>query len=170
MVETIFSSPLSFEVILPFLAVFLIVFGVLEKAKILGDGKHRLNALLSLVIGLIVISFGYAVYLINNLIPFLAVSLVIILVFLILIGALYKEGELNLNDKMRWTIIGIIAIAVVGVVLYLTGAWNYLAEFFESGGAYGQLFANLLIIALIIGVVAFVLTGKDGESSGKSKS
>ena len=59
MVETIFTNPLFVETILPFLLVFTLVFAILEKTKILGDGKRQIDAIVALVIGLIFVAFGY---------------------------------------------------------------------------------------------------------------
>ena len=82
--STILSSDLFVNAVLPFLLVFVVIFAILQKSKILGDEKKQIDAIVALVIGLIVISFGYATGVIVSLIPFLAVSAIIILVFLLL--------------------------------------------------------------------------------------
>lgn len=86
MAETIFNSSLFSEIILPFLLMFVLVFAILDKTKILGEGKRQINAIISLVIALIFISFARAVGIVTSLMPFLAVVLVIILVFYLLFG------------------------------------------------------------------------------------
>ena len=48
MVQTILSSPLVVEVLLPFLLVFTLVFAVLDRTKLLGEGKRQINAIISL--------------------------------------------------------------------------------------------------------------------------
>lgn len=167
MVETIFSSPLAFQVILPFLLVFTLVFAVLDKSEVLGKDKRRINALVALIIGLIVVAFGRAVYIINNMIPFLAVSLVIILVFMILVGALYEQGSFKLSDNVKWILMIVIAIAVIIASLYFTGAWDYLYSYVMSGGSASTTVANILFIVLIVVAVAFVFWG---AKSGDKKS
>ena len=59
---TILSSQLFVEVILPFLLVFAVVFAILQKTKILGEGKKQIDAIVSLVIGLIVIAFSQILF------------------------------------------------------------------------------------------------------------
>ena len=86
--ETIFSSELG-QVTLIFVLVFTMVFAVLQKAKVFGDGKKQIDALIGLAVALIVISAGYATDIISQLIPFLAITLVIILIFMVLIGFLF---------------------------------------------------------------------------------
>jgi|SRR3989344_2366296 len=169
MVETIFSSPLSFQVILPSLLVFTLIFAVLAKSEVLGKGKNQINALVALVMALIVVSFGYAVYIINNLVPFLAVGLVIILVFMILTGAVFEQGQFKLHSGIKWAFIAIIAIAVLIAALYFTGAWDYLYGLFNGGGS--NILMNFIFIVLIVVVVIVVLVGgKDKTSSSESKS
>lgn len=166
MVETIFSSPIWFQVILPFILIFTLVFAVLQKSKILGDGKKQIDALVALAIGLIAISFGYAMEIISYMIPFLAVSLVIILVFLLLVGFVYEPGKFELHANVKWAFMGIIAVAVTIAVLYFTGAWNYITEMVEEGGG-STVFVNVGFVVLIIIAIAAVLVG--GKEKKESK-
>src|SRR3989338_5371997 len=94
--STIFSTPLA-QMALVFVLVFTIVFAILQKSKILGDGKKQIDALVALSIALLVISVAYALKIISGLAPFLAVGLVIILVFMLLTGMVSK-GALELKS------------------------------------------------------------------------
>ena len=67
--------------ILPFLLVFVIIFAILQKSKILGAGKAQIDALVSLVIAIVLIVFPTPRDIIVNLVPWLAVGVVVILVF-----------------------------------------------------------------------------------------
>jgi hypothetical protein len=55
--------------------------------------RKQIDAIVALVIGLIAIAFGQAVGIILQLMPFLAVSLVVLLVLMLLIGMANKEGD-----------------------------------------------------------------------------
>ena len=167
MVETILSSPLFIQIILPFLLVFAVVFAVLQKSEILGKGKKQIDAIVALVVGLIVIAFGNATGIIVNLMPFLAVSLIIILVFMILIGMLFKEGEFNLDKKIKIGLGIVITVAVIIAVLYLTNGFDYVESLFSGAGG-STLLANIIFIALIIGAVAAVVFG-GGKPKGENK-
>src|SRR3989344_5302985 len=101
--ENILLNPFVTNVILPFVLVFVVIFAILQKSKILGEGKRQIDALVALVIGLIVISFGFATGIIVSLVPFLAVAVVIILIFMILYGMVYKEGEFEMGKGLRRT-------------------------------------------------------------------
>jgi peptidoglycan/LPS O-acetylase OafA/YrhL len=155
-VETIFSSPLG-QTALVFVLVFTLLFALLQKSKILGDGKKQTDALISLAIALLVISVGYAMDIITTLIPFLAVGLVIILVFLLLWGSFY-HGNLETSKGVKIAA-GIIAlIAVVVAVLYITGAWDYLRDWIVLGnsGAFGNI---VLVVIVIIAIVVVMASG-----------
>ncbi len=163
---TVLQSPLFVETILPFLLVFTIVFAVLQKSKILGDGKKQIDAIVSLVVGLIVVSFLKATQIIVTLMPFLAVSLVIIMVFLILWGIFWKEGEFDVGKKVKIAA-GIVAlIAVIIAVLMITGYWENIMGMFNSGSA---LLGNIIIIVIIAVAIIVALTSGKSESSGSGK-
>ena len=82
MFEGILTSALA-QTVFVFVLLFALIFGILQKSKLLGDGSKQVNALVSLAISLLVVSVGYALDLITKLIPILAIGLVIILIFLL---------------------------------------------------------------------------------------
>ncbi|MFH1425799.1 MAG: hypothetical protein ABIG28_03690 [archaeon] len=166
---TILSHPIFVETILPFLLIFTIVFAVLQKSKVLGDGKRQIDAIVALVVGLLVISFGQAVGIIVQMIPFLAVSLVILLVFMILVGSFGKSGDDLLSGKMKTFLMIVVLIAVVIFVVWITNFWQVLTDwFFISEGS--SLLANVVFVIIVIAAVIAVIVGagNGGDSSSKS--
>jgi hypothetical protein len=169
MAETILSSPFFIEMVLPFILVFTIVFAILQKTEVLGKGKKQIDAIVSLVTGLIVVSFGWATGFITKLMPILAVALVVILVFMILFGSLFKSGDFAVQKGLKIAIGIIIGVALIVGVIYAAGAWDFMINLF-SGEAGPGLISNIVFIALIIGAIAVVIGfGKAGESSGSGK-
>ncbi|MBI2451648.1 hypothetical protein HYV50_01055 [Candidatus Pacearchaeota archaeon] len=165
--QTILSNPIFVETILPFLLVFTIVFAILQKSKILGEGKKQIDAIVSLVVGLLVISFGQATGIIVQLIPFLAVSLVIILVLMLLLGSFMKgKLEENLPKGIKYVLMAVVPIAVVIAVMYITNAWIYLYDIIFIAGS-SNLLTNIFFIGIVIGAIIFVLVGS--KDSGESK-
>lgn len=164
--DTILSSPLIAEAVLPFILVFTVVFAILQKSSILGKDKKQIDAMVALVVGLITITFASAVGIINQLLPFLAVSVVMILIFLILIGLVHKDGEFAWNDQIKKTVIVLAFVAVVVAGLIFTGAWDYLAyKLYEPGS---NLITNVVFIAIIIGGFLIVYFG-DGKKKDDEK-
>ena len=160
---TLLSHPIFVETILPFLLVFTLVFAVLQKSKILGDNKKQIDAIVSLVVGLLLISFGQATGVILQLIPFLAVSLVIILVFMILVGSFGQSGEKMLPKGFKTFLMIVALVAVVIAVLIITDFWSTLYDIFFVGTD-SPILANAIFFAIIIGAIAAVIWG-----AGKSE-
>ena len=153
--QSIFSSLLG-QAVLAFLLVFTIVFAVLQKSEILGKGKQQVDALTALAVGLIVISVGSAMDFIQKIIPFMVISLVIILAFMLLLGMLFKQGEF---DTPKWVklIFGIIIfVAIVIAVLVFSGGWDYITSFFSNGT---NVVSNIILVIIIIFAVVIALIG-----------
>jgi hypothetical protein len=159
--QTILSHPIFVETILPFLLIFTIVFAILQKSKILGEGKKQIDAIVALVIGLLLISFAQATGIIIQLIPFLAVSLVVILVFMILIGSFTKGGDDLLAKGMKTFLMILALIAVVIAVVYITDAWNWILDLFYTTES--SILTSIIFIAIVIGAVALVLWKSDSN-------
>lgn len=157
--ETIFTNPLFSQVILPFLLVFVLVFAILDKSKLLGDGKRQINAIISLVIALIFLGFAQAVGIVVNLIPVVSVVLVIILVFYLMLGFVFNDGGGLVIGKGMKIAGGIIVFLILIVaVLVVTDYWSKFLAFFSGGGSW---VSTLIMVAVIAGALAVVLaTGK----------
>lgn len=157
--ETIFSNPFA-QTILVFVLVFTIIFAVLQKTKILGEGKKQVDALAALAMGLLVIGFGYALDIITRLIPVLGVALVVILVFLILLGIFYKEGSFEIPSGVKIFFGILVFLLVIIAVFYITGTWEYIIGFFAGNVV---LVSNIILIAIIIAAVWLVVSpGRGG--------
>lgn len=153
MAETILQHPFVVNILLPFILVFTVVFAVLQKTEILGKGKKQIDALVALVMGLIVVAYANATGIIVNLSVFMAVSLVILLVFMILIGITFKQGEFKVEKNIQNVLIAIISIAIVVALLNITGYWDDLVNAFSGGDS---LVVNVISIVLVVVVVWFV--------------
>ena len=153
---TILSSPIFIEVILPFLLIFAVAFAVLQKTSILGKDKKQIDAIVALVIGLIFVAFGQAVGFVINLIPIFAVSVVVLLVFMLIYGMAFQPGEFKLPGAVKGVVGALAAIVVVVAVLIFTGWWDYLAELFLFGEDSGLL-TNVIFFAVIIAAILIVV-------------
>ncbi len=165
---TILSHPIFVGTILPFVLIFTIVFAVLQKSKIFGDGKKQIDAIVALIFGLIVISFGNATGIILQLIPFLAVSLVIILVLLILLGSFSAEGEFfkTFPNWLKWVLIVGSVLAVIIAVVIVTDFWQTLNDWlFISEDS--NLLMNIIFIAIIVGAIVAVTVSSSKTKSSK---
>src|SRR3989344_9594322 len=110
-----------FDIVLPFLFVFSIVFAVLEKTFILGkdgdDPKKNLNGMVSFVIAFFVVATNQVVNAINKILPNVVLLLVLSVCFLLLIGIFMTTGELNLETKHKYFYKFFILLMFLGVIV-----------------------------------------------------
>lgn len=153
--ETIFSTPLG-QLVLLFLLMFTLVFAILQKTEILGKGKKQIDALIALAIALLVSGVGSVLDFVQQIIPFLAIALVIILVFMLLLGMLFKEGTFDIPGWLKVTFGIIIFIALVIAVLIFTKGWDYITSWFGNNGNWGN---NIVLIVVIVVAMAIAFFG-----------
>jgi len=168
MVDSIFSHPWFVDFILPFLLVFTLIFAILEKSKLLGEEKRQINAIVSLVIGLIFVSVGYGTGIIVQLSYFLVVCIVILFVFMLIFGFATNKTQGDMLNKGLKIALGIIfGIAVIVAVLLITGWWDIIYDFVTNRGLGQTILINLFILAIIGGAIAVVMSsGGKGEKKG----
>ena len=157
----IFDNPFFTEMLLPFLLVFVVVFAILQKSKILGEGKAQIDAIVGLVIGLILIGVPGPRDIIVGIMPWLAVGVAVILVFLILYG--FVAGDLSKAPDWMKITFGILAgLFTIGIVLYISGIGANIIDWFSRSGS-SDIWVNVVMVLLIIGAMAVAIV------SGKKK-
>ncbi|MBC8435098.1 hypothetical protein H8D91_01205 [archaeon] len=156
------EQPLFTEILIPFLLVFVLVFAVLQKTKVLGDKKNQVDALVSLALALILIVTPIAREFITNITPWLAVGLVVILTFLVLygfVGSDKKEG-IVIEKWMKTTFAGLAGLFVLVLVLIYSGVWDKI--FHGSLGTTSWL-PNIIFLIVIIVAMVIALGGKKDD-------
>jgi hypothetical protein len=156
------------DFLLPFLLVFTISFAVLQKAKILGDGKKQYNVVVSLVLGLLFVvphitgsyPLGYdPVDVMNATLPSISLIAVAAIMVLLLLGIF---GTQFAAAAVPW--IGFISLAFV---VYIFGAalnlWTGPSDIF---GWWSPETTEILIIVLVFGLLVWFIT-KDDSKPGK---
>lgn len=160
MIEPFLISPFFLNFVLPFLLVFTLIFAILEKTQLLGEDKKNINVMIGLIVGLFLISFSYARNIVVILMPFLAVSAVILLVFMLLYGFIVgkKDGDV-LGRGWKIAFGAILAVALVYFLLIVTGSWGIVYDFMFGtlGGA--QVWVNGILIIIIAGAIIAVIKG-----------
>lgn len=160
----VLENPFLTEVVLPFVLVFVLMFAILQKTKVLGEGKNQIDAIVALVLGLILIVTPGPRDMIVGILPWLAVGVAVILTFMILYGFVAGDMSGNKVPKGIKITFGVLsAIFVTVVVVVVTGLWNKLTGTF-SGSSGSPLLMNISFIGIIIGVVVVALVG--GKKGG----
>ena len=160
--ETILQHEIFTKFILPFLLIFVIVFAILEKTKLLGDDKKQLSAIIAFVIGLIFVSVAYPKIVVSNMILFLTVALVVVFVVLLLwgfvTGASLKENILK--KEIKWVVGIVIVLAVIIAVFWAMGIENDIFDFLFKQSWSNSFWTNFLFIAVIAAALALILKKK----------
>jgi len=155
----ILENPIFVEMILPFMLVFVTVFAILQRSKILGDGKEQIDAIVALVIGLLLIGVPAARDIVVGIMPWLAVGVSVILVFLILYG--FVAGDLsgeNMPGNMKNVFLALASVFTIVVVLYISGLWKIISTWFSSNGS-SDIWMSVFMIAIILVVMAVAVKG-----------
>ena len=167
-----------FDVVLPFLLVFTIVFGVLEKTKIFGTEKYKdqdqprrnLNSVVAFCIAFFVVAAGNIVTTIQTSLPIVALVLIVIIIFLLLFGALMGQDELqhgiSLWKHQGFKTFFIIAIftAVISILLASVG---YLDDIVAYSTNLGGTFITSLVFLILVVIAIWFITSNKGEEKTK---
>lgn len=151
---TLFEKvPFLLEALL-FVLVYVIVFAILQKSKILGEKVPQMNSLVALVIAFIFVGFSWANDIVSNIIPFVAIALVILLMFFLLYG--FVGGEVGqMNSKIKYSLIFIASLFLIIVVFYVTGFWKLFSGFnIDSSFVYSAITLVLVLVAIIYVIVS----------------
>ena len=171
-----------YDVVLPFLLVFTIVYAILEKTKVLGteeiEGtkytKKNLNAMIAFTVSFLVVASSKLVAIIANVSSQMVVLLLASVFFLMLVGAFYKESEeVALEGAWRTFFMVIMFVGLLIIFLqaiptktgqpWLEWFWQYIARNWSSTGVASIIF--------IIGIVIFIwwIQKTPGEGGGEKK-
>ena len=147
-----------FAYVLPFLMIFALVFGLLNKSRLLGDNKG-VQVVIALAVGLMSLQFDYVANFFATIFPYAGIGMSVLLVALILMGIITED-----EDAAKWIFFGIGAV----ILLFVLGYTFY--EFSWLGGYAGTNWIPMVALILIIAgaVVAVVTTGSNKKPKPKS--
>ena len=164
-----------FDVLLPFILVFTIVFAVLQKAKIFGEGKKNFNSMIALVMGFsVIIPHVLGTYppganpvdIINKALPDVSIVLIAVVMLLLIIGIM--------GGEVKWigsSISGWIAIVSLLIVIYIFGR---AAGWFAGGLPRGLWWLDdpntqaFIVIILVFGVIVWYITKDDSAKKNNA--
>tara|TARA_Y100000310_G_C20548882_1_gene747013 strand:- start:349 stop:855 length:507 start_codon:yes stop_codon:yes gene_type:complete len=160
-IDIILQHPILTNFAFPFLIIFFVVYAVLEKTNLLGEGKAQLNAFLAFVIGLVFVGSVFPKEVVSNLILFLTVAIISVFVVLILwsfaTGGEVK-GSFMGNAALKWAFGIILVIAVIIALLWNTNLGGSGLFDFLFGQSWSESFwTNFIFIVVIAGALAAVI-------------
>ncbi|MFC1728378.1 hypothetical protein ACFLZ7_02855 [Nanoarchaeota archaeon] len=172
--ETAFRGVIEFfdrigvyDVVLPFLLIFTIIFAVLEKTKIFGTEKigkeeytkKNLNAMISFVISFLVVASSKLVAVINEALANIVLLLLVSISFLLLIGSFFSHKEETYLEKGPWRN-SFMVLMTLGVILVFMNALGWLKPFWEYLSSYwsGAAVGSIILVAFIL-IFMWFITG-----------
>lgn len=162
-----------FDVILPFLLVFTVVFAILQKSQILGENKKNLDATVAFVVAMLVVAATRITGIINEALPAIVLLIIVSMSFLLLVGMFVKPGEIFKNLEGPWVKFLMILLFIAVILIFLANirmesgdSWleytlNYVSEYW-SGAVVGSIILVVIFIAAILWVTL-------GEKEKKKK-
>ncbi|MCS7134294.1 MAG: hypothetical protein NZ889_00320 [Candidatus Pacearchaeota archaeon] len=146
-----FIPPFIYNVLLPFLLVFAVVFAILEKTKVLGE-KRNINLIVSFCITFIFVGVPAMVNVTLRLIPVVSSIIVVLLCLLLLFG--FAGLRVEENKTLR-TILGVIlGIALAVVVFWASGAMDKFRGTKISEATLNYIiFFSIFVLAIVVVLV-----------------
>lgn len=164
-----------YDIILPFLLVFTIVFAILEKTKIFGVEKvgdkqitkKNINAMVAFVIAFLVIASTRLVAVINEVMANIVLLLILGVSFLLLVGTFFGDKEFTLKEFPGWItfFMVIMFIGVVAIFLNALGWLNYVFFLFENWNA--EWAASIIFMVIVIGFIIFITRGENPKKDSE---
>ncbi len=161
-----------FDVVLPFLLVFTVVFALLERTKVFGvekiEGreytKKNLNAAAAFVIAFLVVASSELVEIITAVSSQFVVLLFGVVLFLLLVGSFFMEKPEGVFLEGGWktAFMIIVFLGLLFIFLDALGLWDDTLDFF-SGTSRGEFVGSLILILVIVLFIVFVTKGKEPE-------
>jgi hypothetical protein len=173
---TFFDKLGVYDVVLPFLLVFTLVFAILEKTKIFGtekvEGKDitrkNLNGMSAFVIAFFVVASVRLVGIINQVVSNVVLLLVLSICFLLLVGS-FHTGEKEFALEKGWRT-AFMWIMFIGIVLIFLNALGWLEIIYENlFYRFDTVVVSSIVLVIIIVAFIFYVTKEPGKKSSEKK-
>jgi hypothetical protein len=193
---TVFGDSINFlvklgvyDIILPFLLVFVLVFALLEKTKVLGidivkgkDGekgeftKKSLNAMVAFITGFFVVASTQLVAVINKTLSQIFLLLLLVVCFLLVWGSFHQQSKEGffLDPKNKYhrfyynALMAVVMIAIAMIFLNALGWLNKIYDFLKDNWNTDYV-AAVIFILLIIGFMAWITNDPKREEEDKKE-
>jgi len=175
MADTVLGGVLDFfkdlgvyDVVLPFILTFTIMFAILERTQVFGtekDGqtKKNLNAMVAFVVGFLVVASSKLVATITKVSSEIIVLMLLLVFFMMMVGTFFtakeiKDEGIGIKGPMRVLFMSIVGIALLLIFLdaletesgqtWLEVVMNWLGQFATNSA--------VAAIILLIGIIIFM--------------
>lgn len=171
-----------YEVLLPFLLIFTLVYAILEKSKIFGTEKigevemtkKNLNSMFAFVTSFLVVASSRLVAAVNEAVANMTILLLLGVCFLLLAGVFHTgKDELQLSKGYKNIFMVLMFIGILIIFLHalktpdgtpwLYFGWGFLVKNIDTGAM------GALILTILVVIIMGYITGKPKEESTSSE-
>ncbi|BFI73277.1 hypothetical protein YN1_2640 [Nanoarchaeota archaeon] len=173
-----------FNIILPFLLIYSIIYGLLAKYQLIGnpykedaEGKatRSLISMISAAVGFLVVGATNVVLSIFNLIPYIVLFLLTVFFLLIAIAPFVtNEKGMNLQGRTGKILLGVSIVIFFIVVAFSLGLFSYIASLSHHISVSSsslqyieQIVYTVLILGVLFGVVYWATKPPSKQSTGQ---
>jgi hypothetical protein len=193
---TVFGDSINFlvklgvyDIILPFLLVFVLVFALLEKTKVLGTESYKdsagekneytkksLNAMVAFVTGFFVVASTQLVAVINQSLSQIFLLLLLVVCFMMVWGTFHEQGKSGFfldpkkpQQKFYYNaLMALVFIAIAAIFLNALGWLDAIYDFLKSNWNTDYVAAVILIV-IVVGFMAFIMSEPKHEPEEKKE-
>ncbi|MBI2148730.1 hypothetical protein HYU23_03550 [Candidatus Woesearchaeota archaeon] len=165
-----------FDVVLPFLLVFTLIFAILEKTKILGtEGKDQpkrsLNTMVAFVMGMLVIATNKIVTAINEALPNIVLVIVSFVAFLLMIGVFFGTEEFKLKEKYPGFTTGLVVVSFIILIIIVLDSlkvsanksWlDWILEYVINNIS-GPIVTSIIFLIIAVIAIVYITRGPKSE-------
>jgi hypothetical protein len=142
-----------FAYLFPFLLIFAVVFGILNKTSVLGPNKG-VQAAISLAVGFLALQNDYVTRFFESIFPYTGMGIAVLLVALILMGVMFGDSDMTWIKYVFFGVGALIFIVVTLASLSDSSIW-----WGGMGYGWGESWPAILALLVLIGLVALVVFG-----------
>ncbi|MEM2139356.1 MAG: hypothetical protein QXM96_04360 [Candidatus Woesearchaeota archaeon] len=172
-----------YEILLPFLLVFTLVYAILEKSRVLGVEKigdeylpkKNLNAMFAFVTAFLVVASSRLVATINEAVANMTILMLLGVCFLILLGVFHTGNEeMKLNDTYKniFTIISFIGIILIFLHALKTNdgtpwlyyGWGFLVSNLDTG-----VVGAAILTIIVVGLMGYIVSDQKKPAETKKE-
>ncbi|MDP3917518.1 MAG: hypothetical protein Q8Q42_04520 [Nanoarchaeota archaeon] len=151
----------GFDLLLPFMLVFTIVFAVLEKIKLFGSKSKNINAIVSLVVSIFFLNNTYLIFVLQGFLPSVAIILIVFLMFLLVFGVFSGEGDFQ-GKALGWAFVA--SLIAIGFALFS----DIFTPGLPGGSAISQFYrANTFLIWLLVLAAVFIMSVMKSDKTNR---
>lgn len=161
-----------FDVVLPFLLVFALIFAILEKTRILGTEKEKgedvpkknLNTMVAFVVAMLVVATNKIVEAINSALPNVVLIIVSFVAFLMMVGVFVGTGELNFAKDYKKLSMGFILVSLILLILIVLNSLKTAAGItwldevlnYVVNNASGPVVMSIVFLIVAVGAIIYI--------------